>query len=77
MELVGFKTGDRVKLITLKQVGAHAPHLKIGDVGIIQGNFMLPELYIVIFENIGPNLRNNYAFESYELELVISKNQIN
>ena len=64
-----FKKADKVKLATLKDIGEYHPHLKVGDVGTITDT--LPQgIFIVVFENTVPGIRNQYAFEDFELELV-------
>lgn len=65
--VVKFKRGDKVKLTTLDDIGRHAPHLKVGDIGNIRSTL---GFYIVEFENLEPGLRNTYEFEAFELELV-------
>jgi len=65
-----FKAGDKVKLTTTEQVSQYASYLKVGDIGVILDNFVLPTIFIVDFENLEPDLRSDFAFESFELELV-------
>lgn len=63
-----FKIGDKVKLITLKDIGEYHPHLKVGDVGIIT-DYLSQGIFVVKFEKHEPDLRNQYAFDDFELEL--------
>lgn len=62
------KKGDKVKLNNIENIGEYAPHLKIGDVGIIVCTLFTSQVFIVDFENIGPGFRSDYAFEAFELE---------
>ena len=65
-----FKAGDKVKLTTTEQVSQHVSYLKVGDIGVILGNFVLPTIFIVDFENIEPDLKSDFAFKAFELEFV-------
>ena len=65
-----FKRNDKVKLTTIEDIGVNAPHLKVGDVGTIISYLNFPTLFVVEFENVAPGIRNNFAFDAFELELV-------
>lgn len=64
-----FKKDNKVKLATLENVGEYAPHLKVGDVGTVT-EVLMGGVFIVVFENPVPGIRNQFAFEDFELELV-------
>lgn len=65
-----FKKNDKVKLTTTQDTSKHAPHLKVGDIGTVVSYVNFPTLFVVEFENIAPGIRNNFAFDDFELELV-------
>lgn len=66
-----FNTGDRVKVTAVEQIGEHASHLKIGDTGVITGNFVSPDVFIVVFDDVAPGLRDDFAFTADQIELAV------